>query len=94
MVFTLLLYGYVIVGSIFMDDLKDSLETNGNITCYLNPLGSMLPLYPHIALGEFMLLNTFFHIYPLRFLALDHEKLSLPLAFSIPITAASLQIYT
>ncbi len=93
MVFTLLLYGYVIVGSIFLDDLKDSLETNGNITCYLNPLGSKLSLYPQIAIGEFILLNTFFHIYPFRFLSLNHEKLSLPLAFSIPFTATSVQIY-
>ncbi len=53
----------------------------------------MLIIYPHIAVGEFMLLNTLFHIYPFRFLALNHEKLSLPLAFSIPITAASVQIY-
>ncbi len=93
MAITTLLYGYLIIGSIFLDDLKYSLETNGNITCYLNPIGSMLTLYPDIAAVEFILLRTFFLIYPYRFLALNHERLSLPVAISVPIIAASLQIY-
>ena len=93
MAFSLLLYGYLIVGSIFLDDLKYSLETYGNITCYLNPIGSMLTLYPDIAAVEFILFRTFFLIYPYRFLALNHERLSLPVASSVPIIAASLQIY-
>ena len=90
---SLLIYGYLIVGSIFLDDLKYSLETNGNITCYLNPVGSILTLYPFIAAVEFILFRIFFLIYPYRFLALNHERLSFPVASSVPIIAASLQIY-
>ena len=78
--------------ALFWDELRESWDTNGNVTCYFNPVGNLLSLYPTMAGVEFMVLRTFFDLFPYQFLALNHEELSLYLELSIPIISLVLQI--
>ena len=39
------------------------------------------------------MIRSLFEVFPYRFLALDHDSLSIPLTLSVPIIAASLQIF-
>ena len=89
---TVLLYGYLFCAALFWDELRESWDTNGNVTCYFNPVGNLLSLYPTMAGVEFMMLRTFFDLFPYQFLALNHEELSLYLELSIPIISLVLQI--
>ncbi len=78
--------------AVFWDELRESWETNGNVTCYFSPVGNLISLYPTMAGVEFMVFRTFFDLFPYQFLALNHEELSLYVELSIPITSLVLQI--
>ena len=67
MILSILTYTYIIVSSFFWDELKNSWDTNGNVTCLWNPGGVKMGLYPATALAEFQVLrkvrtNVDFHI--------------------------------
>ena len=72
---------------------KEDWDINGNTSCYWNPAGNILGLYPVTAMAEFQIIRALFELFPYRFLSLDHELLALPLAFSVPVIAGSLQIF-
>ncbi len=68
MILSILTYTYIIVSSFFWDELKNSWDTNGNVTCLWNPGGVKMGLYPATALAEFQVLrkvrtNVDFHIH-------------------------------
>ena len=94
MFYTASTYGYVIYSSFFLENLKESWEENGNITCYQNPAGLKLNLYPVTAILEVQLLRVAFEMFPYRFLALSHDELAYPLAWSVPLFAICLKIFT
>ena len=86
-------YTYLSVATIYWEELLDSFNTDGNFTCYLSPLGSMLELYPATAIAEFQLLRIFFQFWPYGFLALNHDFLGTLLALSVPLIAGSVQLF-
>ncbi len=94
MFYTASTYGYVLYSSFFLKNLKESWEENGNITCYQNPAGLKLNLYPVTAILEVQLLRVAFEMFPYRFLALSHDKLAYPMAWSVPLFAICLKIFT
>ena len=57
MILSILTYTYIIVSSFFWDELKNSWDTNGNVTCLWNPGGEKMGLYPVTALAEFQVLR-------------------------------------
>ena len=44
-------------------------------------------------MAEFQIIRALFELFPYRMLSLNHELLALPLAFSVPVIAGSLQIF-
>ncbi len=89
MFYTASTYGYIIYSSFNLEDLKTRWERNGNLTCYQNPAGLKLNLYPVFAILEVQLLRAAYELFPYRFLALSHDKLAYPMAFSVPLFAIS-----
>ncbi len=92
-VFSASIYTYTFVATVYWKELQDSWNTDGNFTCYLSPVGSMLELYPATAIAEFQLLRIFFELWPYRFLALNHDFLGTLLALSVPLVAGSVQLF-
>ena len=93
MFYTASSYGYVIFSSLFLEDLKNRWETDGNITCYQNPAGLKLVFYPVTAILEFQILRLTFEAFPYRFLDMNHDLLAYPMAISVPVLALLLKIF-
>ena len=57
MIFSISTYTYVSISSLFWDELKNSWDTNGNVTCFWNPPGVKMGLYPATAMAQFQILR-------------------------------------
>ncbi len=93
LLFSVSTYTYSAIATVYWDELQESWNTDGNDTCYLSPVGSMLTLYPATAIAEFQLLRIFFEFWPYGFLALNHEILGTLLALTVPLLAGSVQLF-